>query len=167
MALRYQHGPRWLTRQTLSICRALGGNRNHRHHPTSQLLQHRPLDQYGPWSDIALRHQHGLRWLTRPWVSAQPLVVTESIDINTYPGWCSTVESDMALSSSPGPEDTMALVTVQATHISMVLAVSWHLNCHMATGCSLDPGHPCTLPRVSTAAEVLQGEAACLSHLLG
>ena len=75
--------------------------------PTSQLLEHRPLDQYGSWSGIALRHQHGLRWLTRPWVSAQPLVVTESMDINTYPGWCRTVGSDMALSSSPGPEDTM------------------------------------------------------------
>lgn len=39
------------------------------------------LDQYGPGSHLVLGHQHDLRWLTTPWISAEPLVVSRSMDI--------------------------------------------------------------------------------------
>lgn len=40
----------------------------------------------GPNGSMALEDQYGLACLTRSQSSAQPLVVTEAIDINTDPG---------------------------------------------------------------------------------
>ena len=42
-------------------------------------------DQCGPGGNMTLRHQHGLRWLTRLWAPAWPSVVTGVMDIGTDP----------------------------------------------------------------------------------
>lgn len=64
-------------------------------------------DKNGPSDSTALGYQNGLKWLTRPWASAQPPVATGTTDINSDCGWCSTVHPDMALSSSSDLNDTM------------------------------------------------------------
>lgn len=75
-------------------------------------------DQYGPSSGMALRHQHGLRWLARSWTSPRPSVVTGAwISVNSDPGCCRALDSDMVLGSNLGADVTLALVT-SGPHLS-------------------------------------------------
>lgn len=67
------------------------------------------------------------------------------MDITPDSGHCKAMGPDMALGSNLGPDNTMAQFAPQATQISMALVVTWPLDTHMATGCGLDPGHPCDL----------------------
>ncbi|KAL6073616.1 hypothetical protein STEG23_027917 [Scotinomys teguina] len=78
----------------LDITMVLGGSTGH-------------PDQYGPGIILILRHQHGLKWLTRPLALAQHSMVSGAIDINTDPGRHRATEPDMALGSSLIPDDTM------------------------------------------------------------
>ena len=52
-------------------------------------------DQYGPSGSMTLGHQHGLKWLSRPWASAQSSVVTGAMDINSDPDWFRVMDRDM------------------------------------------------------------------------
>lgn len=90
-------------------------------------------DQYGPGGSKTLGHQYGLRWLSRPWASARPPVATGAMDINPDPDYYWATIPDMAHGNNPGPEDIR------------VLCGSTALRHHNATGCSLDPRHPCGL----------------------
>lgn len=56
-------------------------------------------DQYGPSSSMTLGHWCGLMWLTRCWASAEPMVITEAMDITPSPGHCRTMDPDMSLDS--------------------------------------------------------------------
>lgn len=59
----------------------------------------------GPNGSMALEDQYGLACLTRSQSPAQPLVVTEAIDINTDPGCYSVIDTDTHTpSNSPGPD---------------------------------------------------------------
>lgn len=58
---------------------------------------------YGSGSSLALRYQHGLRWLTRPWAFGWCSVVTEVMDINSDPGCCRAIGPGMILGSVLGP----------------------------------------------------------------
>lgn len=72
-------------------------------------------------------------------------MVSGVMDISTIPGCGWAIDPDMALSSSPGPDDTM----VPGDSVGHS---DWHdpgggmafRNQH-STGCSLDLGHPCDL----------------------
>ncbi|XP_035294587.1 ciliary neurotrophic factor receptor subunit alpha isoform X2 [Cricetulus griseus] len=63
-------------------------------------------------SDLVLGPQHGLRMLTRPWASTQPLVATGATSIHPDPDCYRATIPDMALNSSLGPDDSMVLATV-------------------------------------------------------
>lgn len=54
-------------------------------------------DHYGSEDSMALGHQHGLRQLIRPWGSAGPSVVTETMDINSDIGSCRAMDPDIPL----------------------------------------------------------------------
>lgn len=56
-------------------------------------------DHYGSEDSMVLGHQHGLRRLSRPWASAGPSVVTETMDINSDIGSCRAVDRDMPLAA--------------------------------------------------------------------
>lgn len=58
-------------------------------------------DHYGSEGSMALGRQHYLRRLTRPWASAGPSVVTETMDINSDIGSCRAVDPDMLLAAVP------------------------------------------------------------------
>lgn len=52
----------------------------------------------------------------------RPLVVTEALDINTAPSCGRTMDQDMILGNSPGPDDvTRVQAATQTLGISMVL----------------------------------------------
>lgn len=63
--------------------------------------------QYGPGDSMTLGCQLGLRWLSRYWVSTQPLVATGTTDINPDPDCCWAMDPGMTHSSSLAPDDTM------------------------------------------------------------
>lgn len=48
----------------------------------------------------------------------------------------------MAPSRNPGPDDTVAPVTVLATQLNVTLVVALSPGTNMVTGCSLDSEHP-------------------------
>ena len=73
---------------------------------------------------MALVYQQGLRWLTRPWSSARPLVVTGAMDVNSNLGRCRIMDPDKALSSDSAQMTSWTWVTVQAHQISMTLEVA-------------------------------------------
>lgn len=75
---------------------------------------------------MALRFQH--EWLLWPPVVAQVMY------INTDPSCSGTMDPGMALSSSLGPDVTMAQVTTQVTRIRMAsVLVAWPLDTSMVT----------------------------------
>lgn len=45
--------------------------------------------------------------------------------VNPDPGYCSVTDTDTTLSSSLGPDDTMAPVAAQSTHVCIAPAVTW------------------------------------------
>ncbi|ERE65680.1 reticulocalbin-1-like protein [Cricetulus griseus] len=51
-------------------------------------------------------------------------LVTQATDINTDPSCRRTMDPDIALSSSLGPDITLAPVVIEITQISMVQAVA-------------------------------------------
>lgn len=57
---------------------------------------------------MALSHQQGHRWEPRAWASVWLLMVTWAMDISTDHGCSRTTDLDSVLSSSPGPDATMA-----------------------------------------------------------
>lgn len=65
-------------------------------------------DQYGPGGNMAPGQQRDLRWLTRLQVSSQPLVVTGVPDINSDPGCCGVIDSDILLHKNLGADVVMA-----------------------------------------------------------
>lgn len=89
-------------------------------------------DQYDSCRGMVLRHQGGLRWLTRLQPCAWLLVVAGTIDIDSDPGCCRAIDADMALSSSLSLDDTMAPVIAQAMSNSMALAVASPSDIHLA-----------------------------------
>lgn len=91
-------------------------------------------DKYGPHGNMALSHQHGLRWLTLSQASARPLV-TGTMGISSDSGCCRVMDPDRALSSSPDLDDNCDLGWQLRPYRS---AWSWHTN--MATGDSQTPG---------------------------
>ncbi|KAL6038663.1 hypothetical protein STEG23_001648 [Scotinomys teguina] len=66
-------------------------------------------DWHGPSSSMALRYQHGLMYRPRPRISAQPLMITGEMDINTDPSCSMATDPDMALWQQSGLDVTMAL----------------------------------------------------------
>lgn len=51
---------------------------------------------------MALGHQYGPWWMTRPWVSEEPSGVAGVMDMTPEPGSYRATNPDMSLSSSPG-----------------------------------------------------------------
>lgn len=98
----------------------------------------------GPGGSMALRHQHGLRWLYRPQASAWPSVVTEAMDINLDPSCYRATNLDIAIGSSLGMDVFMAPGDsgYSARH---GLVAAWFSNTNTATGGSPDPRHSCGL----------------------
>lgn len=90
------HGPRHGSQQQFGLrCHhGLGGSPSH-------------PDQYCPGGNKALKQQHGLRWLSRPRVSAQLSMARGGMNNNPTPGCCWAMNLNMALYSSPGPDNTM------------------------------------------------------------
>lgn len=60
------------------------------------------------------------------------------MDINIDPGCNRTMDLDIVLNSLLGPDVTMALVTVQASHTGVALATRWPFDNNMAQGNSPD-----------------------------
>lgn len=108
-------------------------------------------DQYCTGDSKALRHQHGLRCLSKPWAFVQLLVAIGAMDINPEPG---LLGHRPRLDLRPKTGHTLALygsvgnhcgsvgnrVAVQATQMDMSLVVAWPSDTNMATHCDLDPG---------------------------
>lgn len=66
-------------------------------------------DQYVPIGSMTHRYLHGFRCWSRLRASAQPLMVTGAMDINTFPGYGRTTDPYMAINCSAG------LVNINAT----------------------------------------------------
>lgn len=60
-------------------------------------------DQLSPSGCMALGHLQGPRLWPKSQASMQPLVAIWAMDINSDPGYCRTMDSDMVLSRSLGP----------------------------------------------------------------
>lgn len=54
----------------------------------------------------------------------RPSVLTLAMDIIRNPSYCRAIDPDMALNNSSSLDVTVALVTAQASQISMVLVVA-------------------------------------------
>lgn len=77
--------------------------------------------------------------------SVQPLEATWAMDVNTDPSCGKTMNPYMALSSSPGPEVTMALGGSTGYPDDHGTAAAWLLDTNMTSGCRPDLGHPHSL----------------------
>lgn len=119
--------PSWLqVAEARGICRGLGGNRNHGHHPRPQPLQgHRPnmalssrsipqdtmaprdhSHQHCPGGGMALRHPHSHRLQSRHRACVWSLMVIWATDTNEDPGCSRTPDPDMVPCSHRGPDVT-------------------------------------------------------------
>lgn len=56
---------------------------------------------------VALKHQHGPKW-PRPLASTWPLIVSVAMNSNTDSGCSRVIDPDVACSSCPGLDNTMA-----------------------------------------------------------
>lgn len=72
-------------------------------------------DQNGPRVSMALGHQQGLRWLTKPQASSLPSVVTKAMYNNTDPSCYKATDTDMTLCTSLAPDVIMALGGIKDT----------------------------------------------------
>lgn len=105
-----QHGPQ---QQLKAVCyHGLGGSIGH-------------ADHYDLGGSIALRQQQGLKWLTRPWASAEPLLVTGAMNHNPDPHLC----SDAYPRGSTGHLD------------DIVPLIAWPYTTNMSPGVSTGPWH--------------------------
>lgn len=126
------HTPTWpqASAHTPNINKVLHSLRNHRYQHRHWLwFDHRPRHgpHLQPWSGqyhgpssqrrpdpsvpswgIALRHPHSNRLQQRPKTSAWPMVASWVRDINTDPGCCRTIDTDMILKTSPSQVVSMA-----------------------------------------------------------
>lgn len=65
-------------------------------------------DQHGLRGSMVLGHQHGPRYLTRPWSATRSSVTLGAPDMNSNPGCHRVMDPDMALCSSPVPDNSLA-----------------------------------------------------------
>ncbi|KAL6034782.1 hypothetical protein STEG23_000795 [Scotinomys teguina] len=79
------------------------------------------LDQHDPQDSKALGHKPGSRWWPRTLALALAPVVSGATTVNTDSGCSRTMDPDMALSSNPGPDDTMTSVATGAPQIGVGL----------------------------------------------
>ncbi|MEJ1281221.1 hypothetical protein NN561_012170 [Cricetulus griseus] len=105
-----------------------------------------PWWQYGPWTSRQILtvvpsgttgypdqhlsrrmvsiYQHGSRWQPRCLALAWPLMVSGATDVNTEPGCNRDPDPDMALTSSPSLDDTMAPVDSPGHQIGLAPAAA-------------------------------------------